>query len=61
MGASFSTAGLAPNARLVVDERSRRYVHQTQPDVVVSAIEQVVEAVRDPSTWPTSPAGTPAT
>jgi hypothetical protein len=53
-------AGLAPNDRLVVDERSRRYVHQTQLDVV-SAIEQAVEAVRDPSTWATPPAGTPAT
>lgn len=61
MRASFSTAGPAPNARLVVAERSGHDVHQTQLEVVVSAIEQGVEAVRDPSTWATPPAGTPAT
>ena len=46
-------AGLAPNGRHVVAERSGHYVHQTQPELVVEAIRQVVEAVRDPGTWAT--------
>lgn len=30
-----------------------------QPDLVIAAIQQVVDAVRDPSTWATPVAGTP--
>jgi pimeloyl-ACP methyl ester carboxylesterase len=41
-------AGLVPNGRHIVAEQSGHYVHQSQPDVVVDAIRQVVEAVRDP-------------
>jgi pimeloyl-ACP methyl ester carboxylesterase len=52
-------AGLVPNARHVVAEQSGHYVHQSQPDLVVDAIRQVVEAVRDPSTWATPTAATP--
>ncbi len=52
-------AGLAPNARNVVAERSGHYVHQAEPELVVAAIRQVVEAVRDPASWATPGAGTP--
>jgi hypothetical protein len=52
-------AGLVPNGRHVVAERSGHYVHQTQPELVVAAIRQVVEAVRDPGTWATPTADTP--
>ena len=52
-------AGLAPNARHVVAARSGHYVHQAEPGLVVDAIQQVVAAARDPSTWATPAAGTP--
>jgi pimeloyl-ACP methyl ester carboxylesterase len=55
-------AGLAPNGRHVIAERSGHYVHQAEPELVVAAIEAVVTAVRDPGTWATptaSPAATP--
>ena len=52
-------ATLVPNARHVIAERSGHYVHQTEPELVVEAIRQVVEAVRDPSTWATPAASTP--
>jgi pimeloyl-ACP methyl ester carboxylesterase len=46
-------AGLVPNGRHIVAEQSGHYVHRSQPNVVVDAIRQVVEAVRDPSRWGT--------
>jgi pimeloyl-ACP methyl ester carboxylesterase len=54
-------ATLVPNARHVIAERSGHYIHQSQPELVVEAIRQVVEAVRDPSTWATPAASTPVT
>jgi pimeloyl-ACP methyl ester carboxylesterase len=51
-------AALVPDARQVIASESGHYVHVQQPEVVVAAIEQVVEAVRDPSTW-TAPAASP--
>ena len=54
-------AGLVPGGRHVVAERSGHYVHRTEPELVVAAIRQVIEAVRDPSTWATPAAGTPTT
>jgi pimeloyl-ACP methyl ester carboxylesterase len=54
-------ASLVPGARLIVAEQSTHYIHQTQPDLVLDAIRQVVDAVRDPGTWATPPAATPAT
>jgi pimeloyl-ACP methyl ester carboxylesterase len=53
-------ATLVPNARHVVAAQSGHYVHQTEPELVVTAIRQVVEAVRDPRTWETAIMGTPA-
>lgn len=52
-------ATLIPGGRLIVAEESGHSVEAAQPDLVVAAIEDVVEAVRDPSTWATS--GTPTT
>jgi pimeloyl-ACP methyl ester carboxylesterase len=53
-------AGLVPNARHVIATQSGHYVHQTEPELVVEAIRQVVAAVRDPSTWATPAAAMPA-
>ena len=47
-------AALVPDSRLVVAERSKHFIPGDQPDLIVAAIQQVVEAVRDPSTWPIS-------
>jgi pimeloyl-ACP methyl ester carboxylesterase len=44
-------ARLVPNARHVVAEQSGHNIHQDQPELVIEAIRQVVEAVRDPSAW----------
>jgi len=43
---------LVPDARLVVAERSGHYIQIDEPEMVIEAVRQVVEAVRDPSTWP---------
>ncbi len=42
---------LVPNARLIVAEESGHFIHLNQPDLVIDAIHDVVNAVRDPSTW----------
>jgi pimeloyl-ACP methyl ester carboxylesterase len=39
-------AGLLPGGRLVIAEQSGHYIHQGEPDLVVAAIRDVVEAVR---------------
>ena len=53
-------AGLEPDARLIVVTDSGHYIQAEQPAVVIEAIRQVVDAVRDPASWATSTAGTPA-
>lgn len=45
------TTELVPNARQVIAEKSGHNIHQDQPDLVIEAIRQVVDAVRDPATW----------
>ena len=55
--ASLST--LTPDARLVVLETSGRNIHTDEPQAVVDAIRDVVDAVRNPSTWAEA-AATPA-
>ena len=50
---------LVPNARHIMASESGHNIHQDQPDLVIDAIRQVVEAVRDPSTWE-SPVPSPA-
>jgi pimeloyl-ACP methyl ester carboxylesterase len=44
-------AELVPGGRYIVE--SSHYIQQSQPDLVVAAIRDVVQAVRDPSTWGT--------
>jgi pimeloyl-ACP methyl ester carboxylesterase len=48
-----------PGARLVVAAESGHYVQIDQPELVIEAVRQVVEAVRDPASWAT-PAATPS-
>jgi pimeloyl-ACP methyl ester carboxylesterase len=51
LGADLAT--LVPDGRLIVVEESGHVIHEEQPAVVVQAIAEVVNAVRDPSTWAT--------
>jgi pimeloyl-ACP methyl ester carboxylesterase len=44
-------AALLPDARHTVATRSSHYVQLDQPQLVIDAIRQVVEAVRRPGTW----------
>jgi hypothetical protein len=44
-------AALTPNAIHVIAEESGHNIHQDQPELVIAAVRQVVEAVRDPETW----------
>ena len=53
-------AGLLPDARLVTVTDSGHYIQAEHPEVVIDAIRQVVDAVRDPASWATPTAGTPA-
>jgi pimeloyl-ACP methyl ester carboxylesterase len=46
-------AGLVPGGRFVVAAQSGHYIQQSQPDLVVAAIRDVVQAVRDPDSWGT--------
>jgi pimeloyl-ACP methyl ester carboxylesterase len=52
-------ATLVPNAHFGIATESGHNIHQDQPDLVIAAIRDVVNAVRDPSTWQV-PAATPA-
>ncbi len=45
-------AQLVPGAKLITAEESGHNIHQDQPELVIEAIRMVVDAVRDPSTWP---------
>ena len=47
---------LTPDARHVVATESGHYIQLQQPELVIDAIHQVVEAVRNPSTWAAEPA-----
>jgi len=50
---------LLPNSRQILAEESGHYIQRDQPDLVVDAITDVIEAVRNPSHWGTSFAATP--
>ena len=52
-------AALVPDGRLVVAEKSGHFIPGDQPDLVIAAIRQVVDAVRDPASW-TTPAASPS-
>jgi len=48
-------ATLAPNAKHTVATKSSHYIQVQEPQLVIDAIKQVVEAVRNPCTWTTAP------
>jgi len=52
-------ATLVPNAHFAIATESGHNIHQDQPDLVIESIRDVVDAVRDPSTW-TAAVATPA-
>ena len=52
-------ATLSPRAHFEVAEESAHYVQLQQPDLVIAAIRQVVEAVRDPAENPHPPGAVP--
>jgi pimeloyl-ACP methyl ester carboxylesterase len=53
-------AALVPGARHIIAEQSAHYIQQAEPDLVVDAIRQVADAVRDPASWATPTTATPA-
>jgi CubicO group peptidase (beta-lactamase class C family)/pimeloyl-ACP methyl ester carboxylesterase len=48
-------AALAPNAKHTVATKSAHYIQIQEPQLVIDAIKEVVEAVRNPSSWTTAP------
>ena len=46
-----SLATLVPDGRFWLASKSGHDIHQDQPGLVVEAIQQVLEGVRDPDTW----------
>jgi pimeloyl-ACP methyl ester carboxylesterase len=48
-------AKLVPNAHYAIASKSGHNIHQDQPELVIAAIREVVEAVRNPSTWTPAP------
>ena len=53
--AQDALATLAPNAKHKIATKSSHYIQAQEPQLVIDAIKQVVEAVRNPSTWRTAP------
>jgi len=49
--AQDALATLAPNAKHKIATKSAHYIQIQEPQLVVDAIKQVVEAVRNPATW----------
>ncbi|HMH42567.1 MAG TPA: alpha/beta hydrolase, partial [Pyrinomonadaceae bacterium] len=47
-------ATLAPNAKHKIATKSSHYIQASEPQLVIDAIKQVVEAVRNPATWTTA-------
>jgi pimeloyl-ACP methyl ester carboxylesterase len=47
-------AALVPTGRFVIAEESAHYVQLQQPELVTTAVRQVVDAVRDPPAWDTA-------
>jgi hypothetical protein len=46
-------ASRVPGGRLVVASESGHYIQQSQPDLIVESIRNVVQAVRNPASWGT--------
>jgi CubicO group peptidase (beta-lactamase class C family)/pimeloyl-ACP methyl ester carboxylesterase len=53
--AQDALATLAPNAKHKIATKSSHYIQAQEPQLVIDAIKQVVEAVRNPSAWKTAP------
>lgn len=54
-------ADLLPGTRHVIARESEHYIQLQQPELVIEAVREVVEAVRDPASWgQATPEGTPA-
>jgi pimeloyl-ACP methyl ester carboxylesterase len=53
-------AALVPGARHVIARESEHYIQLQQPELVIDAVRQVVEAVRDPRSGAMSTTGTPS-
>jgi pimeloyl-ACP methyl ester carboxylesterase len=53
-------AALVPGGRVLLSTQNEHLLPESDPVLVVDAIRQVVDAVRDPSTWPAPTTGTPA-
>jgi hypothetical protein len=47
-------ATLVQNAKHKTATKSSHYIQAQEPQLVIDAIKQVVEAVRNPSTWTTA-------
>jgi hypothetical protein len=47
-------AALVPDGRLIVAEQSGHFIPGDQPELVIAAIQAVVDAVRDPVSWETT-------
>ena len=48
-------AKLVPNAHYAIATKSGHNIHRDQPELVIAAIREVVEAVRNPSSWTPAP------
>jgi pimeloyl-ACP methyl ester carboxylesterase len=53
--AQDALAILAPNAKHKIATKSSHYVQVQEPQLVIDAIKQVVEAVRNPPRWTAAP------
>jgi CubicO group peptidase (beta-lactamase class C family)/pimeloyl-ACP methyl ester carboxylesterase len=53
--AQDALATLAPNAKHKIATKSSHYIQAQEPRLVIDAIKQVVEAVRNPATWTVAP------
>lgn len=45
-------AKLVPNAKHITNTNSGHEVHKEQPQLVIDSIRRIVDAVRDPGSWP---------
>jgi pimeloyl-ACP methyl ester carboxylesterase len=52
--AQDALATLAPKAKHKIATKSSHYIQVQEPQLVIDAIKQVVEAVRNPATWTTA-------
>jgi|SRR5262245_17167732 len=51
MKAQDSLARLFPNAKHITNTNSTHYIQNWQPQLVIDSIREVVDAVRDPTSW----------